>query len=95
VQPDEWVRVEPVAARAMPPIDEDDARIGLGDESVDKRHAGRPGTDHEIVGLEGSHRALLIELVAPAVILPYPSETRTGVTPRADNKAAGCDRMGA
>jgi hypothetical protein len=52
MEPDERVRVVPVPTRARAPVDDDDARVRLGDEDVDERDPHRAGPDHDVVGLD-------------------------------------------
>lgn len=52
VQLHERIRAEPVTTRTVPPIDHDHIGIAAVEEGIDERHAERPGTDHEVVGLE-------------------------------------------
>jgi hypothetical protein len=53
VQPDEWVGVVPVAARAGVPVHHDDARRGvLGEDHVGERHAHGAGAQDQIVGIQ-------------------------------------------
>ena len=55
VQPDERVRVEPVTARAMPAVDEDDLGVRIGQQRVDERHPRCPRPDDEIISLQLVH----------------------------------------
>ena len=41
-----------MTAGAVPSFDHDDVGVGVFDQAVDERHAHRPGTDDEVVGLE-------------------------------------------
>ena len=52
VQLHERVRVEPVTAGSMAPLDHHDVGVAVLDQRVDERHPERAGTDDEIVGLE-------------------------------------------
>ena len=51
VQLDEGVRVQPVAAWTMAPIDHDDLGVGMLKQGVDEPHSECARTDHEVVGL--------------------------------------------
>ena len=51
VQLDKGVRIQPVAAGAVPPIDDDDLGVGMLNQGVDEPHPECACTDHEVVGL--------------------------------------------
>ena len=51
MQLDERVGVEPVAADAVPTVDDDHPRVGVVDQRVGERQAGGARADHEVVGL--------------------------------------------
>ena len=57
VQTDERIRVEPVAARGMPAVDQRHLDVGLRHQRVDEREAARAGSDDQIIGGDehGSH----------------------------------------
>ena len=55
VQPDERVRVEPVTAGAMPPVDEHDLGVRIAQQRVHERHPRRPRPDDEVIGLQLVH----------------------------------------
>ena len=57
VQPDEGVRVAPVPADAVAPVDQGHPGVGVVDQGVDEAHPHRPCTDHEIVDVhQAGHR---------------------------------------
>lgn len=51
----ERVRVQPVAARGMAAVDEDDLDIGVIDQRVGERHTHRARTHDEEIGRNGTH----------------------------------------
>ena len=51
MQLDEGVRIQPMAAWAVPPIDNDDLGVGMLNQGVDEPHPECACTDHEEVGL--------------------------------------------
>ena len=48
----ERVRIVPMAARTVAPLDHHDVRITFSDERIGKRHPGSPGSDDKIVSLD-------------------------------------------
>ncbi len=52
MQAHERIRIEPVAAWAVPSIDQGDPHVGMAGDGVGERHARRPGPDDEIVSFE-------------------------------------------
>ena len=60
VQRDEGVRIVPMPARLGMAVDECDVRIGLGQQGVGERHAGRARADDEVVGGNFVHGALAV-----------------------------------
>jgi hypothetical protein len=59
VQANEGVRIEPVATRPGPAIDERDLDIGLlGDQGVGEREAARPCSHDQIVGADQASSVL-------------------------------------
>ena len=48
----ERVRVEPVAAGSMTPLDHHHVGVAVLDQRVDEGHPERAGADDEVVGLE-------------------------------------------
>jgi hypothetical protein len=58
MQPYERVDVEPVPAWRMMAVDHDDLHVGMRDQRVRERHAGRAAANDEVVRLEGpaAHR---------------------------------------
>ncbi len=48
---DEGIRVQPVTARSMASLDDDDLGVGVFDQAVDERDAHRARTHDEVVGL--------------------------------------------
>ena len=60
MQPHERVRVEPVPARAVPPVDQRDPDVGMVDQRVGERHPGRARPDHHVVGLDHARHRLTV-----------------------------------
>ena len=55
VQPHERVRLEPVAADAVPAVDQSHADVGgVVDQRVSERHPHGAGPDHEVVGVDAA-----------------------------------------
>ena len=52
MQPHERVRIEPVATRPVPAIDQGDLDVGMAGHGVGESHARRPSPDHQVVSLE-------------------------------------------
>ena len=52
MQSHEGVRVAPVPADAVAPVDQGHAYVGVVDQRVDETHAHGPRTDHEVVGID-------------------------------------------
>ena len=52
MQPHERVGLEPVAADAVPAVDQRDAHVGVVDQRVRERHPGGPRADDQVVGLD-------------------------------------------
>lgn len=59
MQLDEGVRIQPVAAWSVSPIDNDDLGVGILKQGVDEPHSECARADHEIVGLHVHPRLAL------------------------------------
>jgi len=51
----ERVGVQPVAARPVPPVDQNNLGIGVREQRVGESHSRRTRSDDEVVGLDFSH----------------------------------------
>ena len=61
VQLHERVRLQPVAADAVPPVDErHPGRRGVLDQRVRERHPHRAGPDHEVVGFDAARHGVTV-----------------------------------
>src|SRR5258708_26073676 len=54
MQTHERIRLEPVTARRMSPVDHDDLGARRGDQRVGECHPGCAASDDEVVGYDGS-----------------------------------------
>ena len=54
MQAHERVRLVPVSAGRMAPVDHDDLRAGRADQRIGEGHPGRATSDDEVVRLDGS-----------------------------------------
>jgi hypothetical protein len=52
VEPHERIRVEPVAARPVTPVDQHDLGLGVRQERVGECHSRRTGSHDQVVGLD-------------------------------------------
>jgi hypothetical protein len=59
MQPDEWIRRRPVAARRVVAVHDHNRGCCLSDERVGERHAQRARADHEVVRLDYPHGHLI------------------------------------
>jgi len=59
VQPHERVRVVPVAARAMAPVDHNHVGVAGRDQRIDERHSGGARPYDQVVGLDRVHGEIL------------------------------------
>ena len=55
MEPYERIGVQPVAARLVTPVDQNDLGVRVRDQRVGEGHPGRTGPDNEVVGLDLPH----------------------------------------
>jgi hypothetical protein len=53
MQPHERVRIKPMAAGPVPPVDKRHLYVRMAGQGVGESHARRPGSDYQVVSLEG------------------------------------------
>jgi hypothetical protein len=73
MQPHERIRVEPVAAGAVPSIDQGDPHVGMAGDGIGECHARCPGPDHQVVRFEQvwhSGHSIACDEVVPAEAVP-------------------------
>jgi hypothetical protein len=92
MQAHKWIRVVPVTARRVTPVDHHNLDIRIGDQRIGERHPGSTGADHQVVSLD--HTGMLeaggafsLERTSPAGDSPKPF-LRTIVVPSRNAQAS-------
>ena len=62
MQADEGVRLEPVPADAMAPVDQGHAYVGMVGQGVGERHPDGTGPHHEVVGFDDARHGSTVAL---------------------------------